>query len=260
MTADGAASTRSARLAHNRDVWSVVNATVAEPEAEQLWSAPPAWGLFRVPEAELALLGAVHGLDAVELGCGTAYLSAALARAGARVVAIDLSHAQLETARRAQERTGTTFPLLEANAEEVPLRSGCCDLVVSEYGASPWCDPATWVHEAARLLRPGGRLVFLTNSVLAGLCVPEDAGVAGDRLLRAQRELGCVSWPDGGVEHHPGHGDWIARLVGAGLAVDALHELYAPDAAVARAGYDIATAEWAQRWPVEDVWVASKPR
>jgi SAM-dependent methyltransferase len=250
---------RRTRISHNRDVWSTVNATVADAEAHERWDAPLAWGLFQVPESELRLAGDVRGAHVVELGCGTAYVSAALARAGAHVAAVDLNRDQLETARRAQRRTGITFPLLEANAEEVPLRSGRFDLAVSEYGVSPWCDPAAWVPEAARLLRPGGRLVFLTNSVIAGLCVPEEAGFASDRLRRAQRELSCIAWPGGGIEHHPGHGDWIARLVAAGLVVEALHELYAPAGADARAGYDIVTGAWARRWPAEDVWVASKP-
>ena len=35
------------------------------------------------------------------------------------------------------------------------------DLVISEYGASLWADPYAWVPECARVLRPGGRLVFL---------------------------------------------------------------------------------------------------
>jgi hypothetical protein len=59
------------------------------------------------------------------------------------------------------------------------------DLVISEYGASIWCDPYRWVPQAARLLHPGGRLVFLRNSTLLMLCVP-DVGVATDRLLRPQ--------------------------------------------------------------------------
>jgi len=35
--------------------------------------------------------------------------------------------------------------------------------VISEYGASIWCDPYRWIPEASRLLRPGGDLVFLVN-------------------------------------------------------------------------------------------------
>ena len=88
--------------------------------------------------------------------------------------------AQLETARRMQERDGLEFPLVEANAEDVPLADASFDLVVSEYGASLWATRTRWIPEAARLLRPDGRLVFLTNSTLAILCVPSGAG-PGDR-------------------------------------------------------------------------------
>ena len=96
----------------------------------------------------------------LELGCGTAYQSGLLARQGARPVGIDLTPAQLATAARCQERFGLVFPLVEGNAENVPLPDAGFDLVVSEYGASVWSDPERWIAEAARLLRPGGRLVF----------------------------------------------------------------------------------------------------
>lgn len=73
---------------------------------------------------------------------------------------VGLSPAQLATARRCQERFGLWFPLIKADAGAVPLPDGGFDLAISECGASLWCDPARWVPEAARLLRPGGRLVF----------------------------------------------------------------------------------------------------
>ncbi len=162
------------------------------------------------------------------------------------------------SAQRNQDRSGLRFPLIEADAERVPLRTGAFDLVVSEYGAGPWCDPRQWLPEAARLLRPGGRLVFLTNSVLAGLCVPAEEGLAGDRLLRPQRDLFRIEWSGGGVEWHPGHGDWIRELRAAGFVIDALHELYPPAEARTHAYYDIVTAEWAEQWPAEDLWVAHR--
>ncbi|WP_426571559.1 class I SAM-dependent methyltransferase [Aquihabitans sp. McL0605] len=244
-------------LARNRHLWSLVNAQFTDDDAEAMWAAPEiSWGLFRIPERDLGLLGDVTGAAVVELGCGTAYLSAWLDRAGARPVAVDLSPDQLDTARRCQRRTGRSFPLVEANGEQVPLRSGAFDLVISEYGAGPWCDPKRWLPEAARLLKPGGRLIFLTNSVLAGLCVPADEGFAGERLLRPQRDLYPIAWVDGGVEFHPGHGDWIRELRAAGFVVDALHELYPPEDAPTHEYYDIVTAEWASRWPAEDLWVA----
>ena len=133
-------------------------------------------------------------------------------------------------------------PSSKPDAENVPLRDASFDLAVSEYGASVWCDPERWVAEAARLLRPGGRLVFLTNSVLVTLCVPEEEGFATERLLRAQRGLYRVRWPGGGTEFHPGHGEWIRILSGNGFVVEALHELYAPPSSTTPAYYDIATA------------------
>ena len=247
-------------LERNRHVWSVVNEQFTDDDARAMWARPGiSWGLFRHAEADLGLVGEVAGLDVVELGAGTAYLSAWLARAGARPVAVDLSHEQLRTAQRCQAHAGLTFPLIEADAEQVPLCSAAFDLVISEYGAGPWCDPAQWLPEAARLLRPGGRLIALTNSVLAALCVPEQEGFAGDRLLRPQRDLRRVAWPGGGIEHHPGHGEWIHELRAAGFVVDALHELHPPEGARTHDYYDIVTAAWAQRWPAEDVWVAHRP-
>ena len=246
--------------ARNRAIWTLVNEQFTDDDAEARWAEHAiTWGLFRIPEADLRLLGDLAGADVVELGCGTAYFSAWLARAGARPVALDLSAAQLGTARRCQARAGLSFPLVEADGEHVPLRSGAFDLVVSEYGAGPWCDPRRWLPEAARLLRPGGRLVFLTNSVLAGMCVPAASGFAGDRLLRPQRSLYPIAWEDGGVEHHPGHGDWIRELRAAGFVIDALHELYPPAGAPTHEYYDIVTAEWAEQWPAEDLWVAHLP-
>ena len=243
----------------NRALWTFVNAEFTDENAALAWAAAEiTWGLFAVPERDLGVLGEVGDLDVVELGCGTAYFSAWLARLGARVVALDLTLAQLETARRCQRELGPVFPLIEADGERVPLRDGTFDLVVSEYGASVWCDPEVWVAEAARLLRDGGRIAFLTNSVLATLCVPEDEGPAQEQLLRPQRNLLRTRWPGGGIEFHPGHSDWIRILRRNGFVVEALHELYAPPGAASHEYYDIASAGWAGQWPAEDLWVARR--
>jgi len=248
-------------LVTNRRLWTLVNSAFSDEDAARAWALDDmTWGLFRVPERDVRVLGDVAGLDVLELGCGTAYLSAWLARRGARCVGVDLTRAQLRTAARCQHRFGTVFPLIEADAQNVPLQSAAFDLVVSEYGASVWCDPELWVAEAARLLRPGGRLVFLTNSVLVTLCVPEMEGFASDRLVRPQRALNRVRWAGGGTEFHPGHGEWIRVLSRNGFVVEALHELYAPDASTTPDYYAIATAGWASRWPVEDLWVARLTR
>ncbi|HEU4545511.1 MAG TPA: class I SAM-dependent methyltransferase [Microlunatus sp.] len=247
----------AADLAVNRALWTIVNEQFTDAQAVDAWSRGElSWGLYGNRESALQVLGDVGGLDVIELGCGTAFVSAWLARLGARPVGVDLTPAQLDTASRCQDRFGLKFPLIEADAAAVPLPDRSFDLVVSEYGACVWCDPQRWIPEAARLLRPGGRLVFLTNSVQVAMCVPDEGGHAVERLLRPQNRAPRLEWPGGGVEYHPSHGEWIRILRASGFAVEALHELYAAATAETPAYYDIATAEWASRWPVEDLWTA----
>jgi ubiquinone/menaquinone biosynthesis C-methylase UbiE len=246
-------------VARNVAEWTKANAEYTDGNAEKAWAKDELnWGVFGVPESELGALGEVAGLDVVELGCGTAYFSARLAKRGARPVGVDPTAAQLATARRMQAKTGIEFPLVEAAAESVPLPDGAFDLALSEYGASLWADPFRWIPEAARLLRPGGRLVFLTNSMLAILCTP-DTGKIVDRLMRPQFGMYTNEWPDAiGVEYHLQHGDWIRLLREHGFEVEALHELQAPPDAENHAYYDYVTVEWARRWPPEDIWAARK--
>jgi SAM-dependent methyltransferase len=249
-------------VAVNREVWARSNANYTDRSAPEMWSRDEVtWGTWGVPDSELHALGDVKGLDVVELGCGTAYVSAWLAKLGARPVGVDPTPAQLETARRMQEETGITFPLVEAPGEDVPLPDASFDIVVSEYGASLWADPERWVPEAARLLRDGGRLVFLTNGWVAFLCMPDVDEPVGERLVRPQFDAGSsVDWRaiDGGIEFHLPHGTWIELLRRHGFEIEALHELRAPPSAETHGFYDWVTADWARKWPSEEIWVARK--
>jgi ubiquinone/menaquinone biosynthesis C-methylase UbiE len=247
-------------VARNVADWTKSNEEYTDAKAAEAWATDDiTWGVFGVPESEVGALGEVADKDIVELGCGTAYFSAWLARRGARPVGVDPTPAQLATARRLQDETGIRFPLVEAPGEAVPLPDASFDLAVSEYGASLWAVPERWLAEAARLLRPGGRLVFLTNSTLVILCSP-DQGVAEERLLRPQFDgLYRTEWPgEIGVEYHPTHGEWIRLLRENGFDIEELHELQAPDERATHTYYDFVTVEWAQKWPCEDLWVARK--
>ena len=245
-------------LARNRRLWTQTNAEYTDAAASAAWAQTEmTWGMWAVPDAELRLLGDVAGKDVLELGCGTAYLSAWLARRGARVVGVDPTPAQLETARRLMAESGLDFRLVEAPGEDVPLPDASFDLVLSEYGASIWADPHRWIAEAARLVRPDGRLLFLRNSTLAILCLP-DEGPVQERLLRPQFGMHRFEWPDGGVEFHLSHGDWIRLLRVKGFDVEDLIELQAPEAARDHVYYDVVGADWARRWPSEEIWVARR--
>src|SRR5512132_4106408 len=150
-------------VAVNREGWTRANKEYTDARAREAWAQDEiTWGKWSLPESEVRGLPEVTGKEIVELGCGTGYFGAWLKRLGAsRVVGVDLTPAQLDTARRMDEEFGLGLELIEANAEDVPLPDASFDVAVSEYGASIWCDPYKWVPEAARLLRPGGELVFL---------------------------------------------------------------------------------------------------
>jgi SAM-dependent methyltransferase len=158
-----------------------------------------------------------------------------------------------------QAEHGLEFPLIEADAEEVPLPDASFDFALSEYGASLWCRPERWIAEAARLLRPGGRLVFLTNHPLLVMCLTPDTEPATDRLARPQFGLYRVEWDDDegpSVEFHLPHGAMIRVLRENGFEIEALHELR--PAADATTEYEWVTLEWARSWPTEEIWVARK--
>ena len=245
----------------NRDAWTKSNARYTDGRAEEAWAqAEIAWGVWQTPESEVNVLPDVRGKDVVELGCGTAYVGAWLKRRGARrVVGVDITPAQLTTAQRLNRKTGLGLELVEANAEVVPLRDASFDLVISEYGASIWCDPFKWIPEAARLLRSGGELVFLRNSTLAVLCSP-DVGKVTEALQRPQRGMKRFDWPDPdpGVDFHISAGDLIRLLRANGFEILDLVELYAPESANDHVEYSYVTADWARRWPSEEIWRARK--
>ena len=192
----------------------------------------------------------------IELGCGTAYWAAWLARRGARVVGIDNSAKQLETARTLQREHRLDFPLIHGNAESVPLPDAGFDLAISEYGASIWCDPYRWIPEAARLLRPNGELVFLKNGLLFTLCAPDSED---PQPAAPQFGLHRLEWNGyQSVEFTLPVGEWIRLFRANGFEVLDLIELRAPEGASNDHKY--VTLAWARRWPSEEIWRVRKRR
>jgi SAM-dependent methyltransferase len=243
----------------NRAVWDQWAAGYAGAGLRSWSAADPSWGIWAIPEAQAHVLpDDLSGRDSVELGCGTGYVSAWLARRGARAIGLDNSAAQLASAGSLQDQFGLRFPLLQASAERTPFADASFDLAISEYGASIWCDPYAWIPEAARLLRPGGELIFLVNSVFLMLAIPDEDGLpATDRMLRPYFGMHRFEWPDDdSVEFHLGHGEMIRLLHSCGLQVQDLLELQPPLGATA--SHPLATLDWARQWPCEEVWKARK--
>jgi SAM-dependent methyltransferase len=243
-------------LRRNRDYWNHQAAWYAERASDAWTQEEPSWGIWGIPERDVGLLRSVAaGMDALEDGCGTGYVSAWMARRGARVVGLDNSPAQLATAWRLRREHAVGIELVHGAGERLPFADASFDFVISEYGAAIWADPHAWIPEAARVLRRGGELVFLANSLLLMLCMPElDADLPTKReLVRDQRGLHRFDWPDdGNTEFHLSHGDWIRLFRANDLAVEELLELYPPSDAATR--YPFVTLEWARRWPSEEVW------
>lgn len=247
----------------NRNHWNArAEAWVASGERD--WALDePTWGIWRVPESELRLLpDDMRGMDAVELGCGTGYVSAWMARRGATVTGIDASERQLATARRLAAEHGVPLTLVHGDAEATPFESASFDFAISEYGAAIWCDPHRWLPEAHRLLRPGGRLVFLGNHPLTTVCSPWDGSPMVRELVRPYFGMHATDWREvevdpGGVEFNLPISGWFRLFRETGFAVeDYLEPRPGPDAEGV-AFY--ASAEWARQWPCEQVWKLRKP-
>lgn len=252
-------------VAVNRDFWNQYAAKWVAA-AERLWALDaPEWGQWGIPDAELSLLPAdMSGMRAIELGCGTAYVSAWMARRGARVTGVDISAAQLETARRLAAEHGAAIELIEGNAESVDRPDASFDFAISEYGAAIWADPYVWIPEAHRLLAPGGRLVFLGNHILTAVCSPVDGSLpVTERLEQPYFGQHRADWrgaadDPGGIEFNLPTGAWIDLFRKTGFEIERLAEPRAPAAASGvRFGVD---ADWARRFPAEHVWFLRRAR
>jgi len=233
------------------------------PAGKRAWAADePYWGVWGLPETELRLLpNDMSGMDTIELGCGTGYVSGWMARRGASAVGIDNSQRQLDTAGELSREHGVQIELLHGNAESVPCPDASFDFAISEYGAAIWCDPHVWIPEAHRLLRPGGDLVFLATTPLATITMPLDGSMSERHLHRDYFGLHKLDWTQvevdpGGVEFTLPISEWIALFRRTGFEVLAYLELRAPDSTEGNPFQS--PAEWGKRWPYEHVWRVRK--
>ena len=218
-SADPAESARA-----NRCWWDAEAAAYYDEHGAFLGDVDLLWCPEGVRESDAHLLGDVAGRDVLEVGCGAAQGARWLVSAGARVAAFDVSMGQLLVARGLDERSGVVVPVVQADAQALPFADASFDAVVSAFGAIPFvADSAGVMREIARVLRPGGRLVFSVTHPTRW-AFPDDPGPGGltvrqsyfDRTPYVEvDETGQASY----VEHHRTLGDRVRELVAAGLSL-----------------------------------------
>jgi ArsR family transcriptional regulator len=101
-------------------------------------------------------------LRVADLGCGEGYLTIETSRWASKVIAVDRSEAVLERARAlASRRRVRNVTWKKGELEKLPIRDASVDLALLSQALHHASDPARAVHEAVRILVPGGRLLVL---------------------------------------------------------------------------------------------------
>ena len=165
-------------------------------------------------------------LDALDVGCGTGFLTLELAARGHRVTGIDFAPAMIAEARRKAAESQVSVRLEEGDAEQLAFGAGSFDLVISRHLLGTLPHPEAAIDEWIRVLRPGARLVVVDGQFDAG-ALKQPAGSA-----RSSQEYAAIG------DQLPFLGgrsrEEIEKLLAAhglrGVHSDPLHDLVAAQA------------------------------
>lgn len=156
------------------------------------------------------LAAAAPGGRALDLGCGGGHVAYRLAVHMKTVVAYDLSHEMLEAVDRTAASKGlSNIETRAGRAERLPYPDASFDLVASRFSAHHWGELQAGLNEARRVIRPGGRAVFIDGMA--------PARAAADTHLQTVEVL-----------RDPSHGrdysaaEWATALGRAGFAVESM--------------------------------------
>ena len=236
----------------NRAFWNSISTTYQVEHGPTLHQHPMAWGVWRIPESELGVLGRVDDRDVLELGCGAAQWTGALAQAHARVIGVDLSDQQL-THARAQS---ASLSLVQGDAESLPFRSEAFDIVFCDHGATVFASPHATIPEVSRVLKPTGLFAFCMSTPIRDICFDPATDAVTTRLASEY----LVSQPSMTVKAFRSscpYGEWIRLFRRHQLVVEDLIELRPPAHATTTYS-DFVPIEWARKWPGEHIWKLRK--
>jgi SAM-dependent methyltransferase len=165
--------------------------TAAAPAGRSLPTDTFTYGADIPGEPKLRLLGNVDGKRVLELGCGAGHNAVALARQGARVLAVDTSAEQIAEARFAADRAGVRLELHHAPLAELAfVRADSVDICVSAFGLAAVTDIDRVFRQVHRVLRPEGPLVISLPHPVFNLVDPKDAEL---RIRRSYWESAPVT-------------------------------------------------------------------
>jgi ubiquinone/menaquinone biosynthesis C-methylase UbiE len=171
------------------------------------------------------MLPAADPLEALDIGCGTGFLSLELAARGHRVTGVDFAPSMIAEARKKAAERQAVIRYEEADAEQLPFAAASFDIAVSRHLLWTLPHPERAMDEWVRVVRPGGRLIVVDSQAdVSALPEPLDNArrspeyaAIGDRL----RFVG--GWPREEIEKLLG----AHRLVN--IASDPLRDLVAAE-------------------------------
>lgn len=126
------------------------------------------------------ILPAADALEALDIGCGTGFLSLELASRGHRVTGVDFAPSMIAQSRKKAAERQAAIRYEEADAEQLPFTAASFDIAVSRHLLWTLPHPDGAMDEWIRVLRPGGRLIVVDSQA-------DDVSTSPEPLDNARR-------------------------------------------------------------------------
>jgi len=163
---------------------------------------------------DLVMLGerlyTASGARLLDVGCGAGHASFVAAQHVKEVVAYDLSEKMLKVVEQtAKDRGYTHLMTRQGYAESLPFADNEFDIVISRYSAHHWHDVGSALREVRRVLKPGGRAIFM------------DVNSPGNAVLDIWLQTVEALRDTSHVRDYSA-GEWLTFFTEAGLTIGAI--------------------------------------
>lgn len=176
----------------------------------------------------IAAVGSLQGRRVLDLGCGAGSASVAIARRGARVIAVESSTARLAQARQAADVAGVKIEFHHSDLADLAfLRADSIELVVAVYSLAGVQDLGRVFRQLHRIMRPDGALVLSLPHPTALMLEADPDDQSTPYLTRTAWSDQAITWRSGGdegVTHVHQIGDLFTTLLRCNFRVDAILE------------------------------------